>query len=151
MKKVALAEQMLVADKGATMDEIIAATGGPQYNVLRKLEARGYRIRKLKEDRATRYWAEPPKTHYFQLHVAPNGQTTLPRPLRDRLGVAAGGKLEAVVEGDRIAIRPKTRSITELFGILHRPGMRARTLEEIEAGIAAGAVESALGRKAGKK
>ena len=39
--KSTLAEQMLTAQSGATMDEIIAATGGPQYNVLRKLEARG--------------------------------------------------------------------------------------------------------------
>ena len=44
-----LAEQLLTQPGGATMAEIIAAAGGPQYNVLKKLEARGYRIRKIKE------------------------------------------------------------------------------------------------------
>ena len=39
--KSTLAEQMLTAQSGATMDEIIAATGGPQYNVLRILRGAG--------------------------------------------------------------------------------------------------------------
>jgi hypothetical protein len=46
-----LAERMLTQSAGATMTEIIAAVGGPQYNVLKKLEARGYSIRKVKESR----------------------------------------------------------------------------------------------------
>lgn len=151
MTKTVIAEQMLIAEKGATMDEIIAATGGPQYNVLKTLEARGYRIRKAKEGKITRYWADPPASYRFALNVAPNGQTTLPKPLRDRLGVSSGGKLEAVVEGERISIQPKTRSITSLFGMLHRPGMTAKTLEEIEEGIIAGATERAFRGKAPKR
>jgi len=57
-----IAEQMMTRPDGATMDEIVAATGGPQYNVLRRLEGRGYRIRKVKEGRATRYFAKAPAT-----------------------------------------------------------------------------------------
>jgi antitoxin PrlF len=147
MNRTVKAEQMLVAPTGATMDEIIAATGGPQYNVLRNLEARGYRIRKAKQGKSTRYWAEPPASYVYQLNVAPNGQTTLPKPLRDKLGISSGGRLEARVEGEQISIHPKTRSIKELFGMLHRPGMRPRTLEEIDDAIAEGAIESALGRR----
>ncbi len=49
------AERLLIRPAGATMDELIAATGGPQYNVLRRLEARGYAVRKLREGRVTRY------------------------------------------------------------------------------------------------
>ncbi len=54
------AERLMTRPDGATMDEIVAVTGGPQYNVLRRLEGRGYRIRKVKEGRATRYFAAPP-------------------------------------------------------------------------------------------
>lgn len=36
------AEKLLTSAEGATMDELIAATGGPQYNLLRRLEAQGY-------------------------------------------------------------------------------------------------------------
>ncbi|MGA8155242.1 MAG: hypothetical protein WB822_03315, partial [Rhodoplanes sp.] len=80
-----LAEQLLVRPEGATMDEIVAATGGPQYNVLRKLEGRGYRIRKVKEGRATRYFATPPDAPSFEATITSKGQVTIPQDVRDRL------------------------------------------------------------------
>ena len=55
-----IAEQMMTRPDVATVDEIVAATGGPQYNVLRRLEGRGYRIRKVKEGRATRFLSSSP-------------------------------------------------------------------------------------------
>ncbi len=55
-----VAERLMTRPSGATMDEMVAATGGPQYNILKKLEGRGYRIRKVKEGKATRYFATPP-------------------------------------------------------------------------------------------
>lgn len=145
------AEKLFSRPEGATMNEVLRATGDYQYNVLRRLEAKGYLVRKKREGRATRYWVTPPVTRAFDLKVAPNGQTTLPKPLRVRLGVATGGQLEAVVDGDHIALRPRTRSLDELFGILRRPGARPKTADEIEAGIAAGAIESALGEKVGQR
>jgi hypothetical protein len=42
-----LAEQLLARPEGASMQEIIAATGRPQYNVLARLEGRGWRVRKV--------------------------------------------------------------------------------------------------------
>ena len=58
-----LAERLVTQPNGATMAEIVAATGGPQYNVLKRLEARGYRLRKVKEGKETRYFAEPRPHH----------------------------------------------------------------------------------------
>jgi bifunctional DNA-binding transcriptional regulator/antitoxin component of YhaV-PrlF toxin-antitoxin module len=149
MKKSAVAEQMLTAPSGATMDEIIAATGGPQYNVLRKLEAKGYRIRRAKEGRATRYWAEPPATLTYTLKVAPNGQTTLPKALRERLGVGHGGRLRVGMEDEgRAFVAREGRSIRDLFGILGRPPVRRGkgpvTLKEMDEAIAEAAVERFL-------
>lgn len=139
-----IAEQLLSRSGGASMDEIIAATGGPQYNVLRRLKAKGYTIRTAKEGRATRYHAVAPGRPSHELTVSARGQVVLPKDMRERLGIAAGGKVRAEIDGDKVVIARKTTSIADLAGLLHRPGMRARSLEEIEAGIAAGAVESAM-------
>ena len=77
-----LAERLLARPNGATMAEIIAATGGPQYNVLKKLEGRGYRIRKVKEGKETRYFAEPPAAPFYEATITSKGQVTIPKELR---------------------------------------------------------------------
>lgn len=145
------AEALFSRPEGATMDEVIAATGGPQYNVLRRLEAKGCTVRKVREGRGTRYFVVPPANPSYELTVSQRGQVVLPKELRDRLGVSAGGKLEAHIDGERIVIHPKTRSITELFGMLHRPERRPLTLEEMDDAIAEGAIESTLGSKARRR
>src|SRR5580700_8725337 len=89
----AQAEKLLTSTQGATMDELIAATGGPQYNLLRRLEAQGYKIRKVKEGRATRYRAVAPRETAFEMQVSRKGQITLPKDIRERLGVRGGGRL----------------------------------------------------------
>lgn len=40
----------------------------------------------------------------------------------------------------RLEVMPRTIHVEKLFGLLHRKGEKAATLEEIEAGIATGAV-----------
>jgi hypothetical protein len=77
-----LAEQLVTQPQGATMAEIIAATGGPRYNVLKSLEARGYRLRKVKEGKETRYFAEPPASPSYEATVTGKGQITLPKEVR---------------------------------------------------------------------
>ena len=139
-----MAERLFVRSEGATMDEVIAATGGPQYNVLRRLEAKGCKVRKIREGRGTRYFVTPPANPSYDLTVSAKGQVVLPKALRDELRIGAGGKLKAEMQGDKIVLSAQSNSIMDLFGILHRPGMRPRTLEEIEEGIAAGAIESAM-------
>ena len=86
-----MAERLLTAPAGATMDEIVAATGGPQYNVLRRLEGRGYTVRKVKEGRVTRYFAEPPPAPSFEAN-------------RDEQGAGHDPK------GDSRAARPYARA-----------------------------------------
>ena len=144
------AETLFVRPEGATMDEVIAATGGPQYNVLRRLEAKGYTVRKVREGRATRYFAQPPANPSYDLTVSERGQVVLPKDLRDRLGISAGGKLEARVEVGGITIRAKTRGIADLIGMLHRPGMRPLSLDEMDNAIAEGVTERATGTRTRK-
>lgn len=142
-----LAEQLLTRPGGATMAEIIAATGGPQYNVLKKLQARGYRMRKVKEGNATRYFAEPPAVQSYEAAMTRNGQVTIPKGVRECLGAGAGGKVRFDVEQDnRVVLRATGPSLLDLVGILPKP-KRAMTLEEMDEAIARGAIARYLRSK----
>ena len=135
-----IAERMLARPEGATMAELIAATGGPQYNLLKRLKATGRTIRETREGRQTRYRLVSEQPNRL-LGVSGKGQITLPKEWRDRLGVEATGAVVASLGEDEIVLRRKTRSIHDLVGILHRPGMRAATVEEMDEAIARAVTE----------
>jgi len=150
-KKTDIAEQMFVRAEGATMQEIIAATGGPQYNKLKQLEGLGYVIRRDKDGDATRYFARPPKTARFAVTLTEKGQVTIPRQVRERLHLRSGHKVEFVVEGeDRAVMRPAGARLSDLAGILGRP-KRKITLEEMDEGIRQAAVDRYLRAVGAKK
>lgn len=70
--------------------------------------------------------------------VTDKGQVTLPKALRDRLGIQPGSKVEfAVLADDTVRMRVLTRGSAGLFGLLAVPGEATRSLEEIDAGVAA--------------
>lgn len=145
-----VAERLFTQASGATMPEIIAATGGPQYNVLRGLEARGYRVRKVKEGRGTRYFAEAPAAPSCEATVTSKGQVTLPKELRERLRLREGDKVRFTAEqGGRIVVARAGHSIRDMFGILGKPP-RSLTLKEMDEVIRQAAVDRflrAVGRK----
>jgi len=60
------------------------------------------------------------------------GQITLPKAVRDALGLKAGDKVEFEYVDGRFVIRPLNRSALELAGVLHRPGMKALSVEEMD-------------------
>jgi len=60
------------------------------------------------------------------------GQITLPKEIRDRLGLKRGDRVRFVIEDDgRVRLLPAKRDISELVGILPRP-KRALSLEELD-------------------
>jgi AbrB family looped-hinge helix DNA binding protein len=133
------------------MDEIIAATGGPQYNVLRKLEGRGYRIRKVKEGRATRYFATPPAAPSFEATLTGKGQVTIPQEVRERLRLRSGRKVRFTIEdAGRAVLTPVHTRLGDLAGILGK-SPRSATLEEMDAAIRNGAVGRYRRAVGGKK
>lgn len=74
--------------------------------------------------------------------ITSKGQLTLPKEVRDRLGLHPGDKLEFLFSPDgRLVVMPRTIHVEKLFGLLHREGEKAASLDDIEAGIAAGAVK----------
>lgn len=71
--------------------------------------------------------------------ITSKGQVTLPKEVRDSLGVSAGDRINFVRAPDgRYAIVPASRSVTHLRGVGPRPAT-AVTLDEMEAAIQAGA------------
>jgi antitoxin PrlF len=46
--------------------------------------------------------------------ISSKGQVTVPRGIRDRLGLSAGDQVEFAIDGDRTVIRP-ARSTTKVF------------------------------------
>lgn len=80
-----------------------------------------------------------------QATMTSKGQITVPKDVRDDLGLQAGSKVMFVKLGPgHYRIVARTGRIEDLFGILHRPGQPALTIEEINEGIAAGAAESGM-------
>lgn len=72
--------------------------------------------------------------------VTSKGRLTVPKEIRDHLGITAGDKLDFHIEVDgRVVVRAAKRSILELKGLLHRPGRAPLTLAEMDRAIAEGA------------
>jgi antitoxin PrlF len=141
--KAVRAESLLLRPEGATMDEIIAATGGPQYNVLRRLKARGYRVTTTKEGRVTRYFAGAAPAHLESR--LKDGKLTLPGPVRQHLGLREGDQVKFTVQDETVQVHRKQVSIRDLYGILPRPA-KALTIEEMDEAIREAVVKKVLGR-----
>lgn len=138
-----IAERLLARPEGATMDEIVGATGGPQYNLLRRLQARGWLIRKVKEGQTTRYFAEPPAAPAWEATMTSKGQVTIPKEVRERLRLRTGQKLRFTLEdGGHVVLTPTGNRLSDLFGVGKPP--RSATLEEMDEAVRKRAVERYL-------
>jgi antitoxin PrlF len=60
------------------------------------------------------------------------GQVTVPREIRDRLGLVAGDKMAFTMLSDgTVVMRPKTRRLADLAGSLTRPGQPKVAVEDM--------------------
>jgi AbrB family looped-hinge helix DNA binding protein len=63
------------------------------------------------------------------------GQTTIPKDVRDHLGLRPGDRIEFVLTEDKtVLLKPATRPVTDLRGFLPKPA-RPVTIEEMKAAI----------------
>ena len=75
--------------------------------------------------------------------ITAKGQTTIPKAIRQHLGLKAGDKVKFFVHPDgTVVLLPKV-PVSTLRGILPRPS-RTATIEEISEAAAAGATERYL-------
>ena len=72
--------------------------------------------------------------------ITSKGQTTIPKAVRDRLGLLSGDKIDFVFDaGGQLVIKPRTVHVHDLFGILKPKNGRIATLEDMENAINEGA------------
>lgn len=80
--------------------------------------------------------------------VTDKGQITLPKAIRDRLGIRPGSKVEFDVQADEtIRLRVLSRGSAGLFGLLAVPGEAVRSPQEIEACVTAAVNDRARVRR----
>ena len=71
------------------------------------------------------------------------GQVTIPKEVRDDLGLETGSTVLFVKLGEgNYRLVARTGQIQDLGGLLHRPGRAPLSIEELNAGIADAAAES---------
>ncbi|MEH2194054.1 MAG: AbrB/MazE/SpoVT family DNA-binding domain-containing protein [Nostoc sp.] len=71
--------------------------------------------------------------------ITTKGQVTIPKQIRDYLNLDTGSKVDFVIdENGIVTLIPLNISVQSLSGILHRPGMKSATLEEMETAIREG-------------
>ena len=77
----------------------------------------------------------------LQSKIFANGSTTLPKPVREALGVEAGDTVRYVISEKGVQVS-RTHSDRELAGMLVREGQAPVSLDAMETAIAKGAIES---------
>ena len=77
----------------------------------------------------------------LQSKVFANGSTTLPKIVRDALGLKAGDTVRYVISEQGVQVL-RTRSVHELAGMLARDEQAAVSLGEMQDTITRGAIES---------
>ena len=64
------------------------------------------------------------------------GQVTIPKAVRDHLKLETGARVDFVIEGDgTVVLRPMTRHVRELAGLLYRPGRRPVSVQDLDESV----------------
>ena len=71
----------------------------------------------------------------MQATITSKGQVTLPKPIRDKLHLRPGDKIDFRLEGDVLRVTPVTAPVTQLKGMVPKPAVPV-SLQEMDAAIA---------------
>ncbi len=68
--------------------------------------------------------------------VTSKGQITIPKSVRDRLMLESGHKVDFVLteQGD-VLLRPVTKRVDDIFGVLHKLGQKPLSPREMDVAI----------------
>lgn len=62
------------------------------------------------------------------------GQVTIPKVVRDSLHLHAGDKVDFIITGDgEVIVKPITKKVDDVFGILHKEGRETVSIERMNA------------------
>src|SRR5690349_12287374 len=75
--------------------------------------------------------------------VTSKGQTTVPKEVRDFLGLEEGTQMEWILDDDKVTVKPRKLRAIDLAGILGPPpsGVKNTTIEEMNQAIGDAIVE----------
>ncbi len=76
--------------------------------------------------------------------ITSKGQTTLPKAVREALGVETGDRVRYAIMADGKVMMMPAKPVSRLFGMLKYDGPPV-SLEDMDRGIVEGAIESAMG------
>ena len=64
------------------------------------------------------------------------GQVTIPKTVREHLKLETGARVDFVIEGDgTVVLKPVTRDVSDLAGLLHRLGRRPVSVRQMDDAI----------------
>ena len=82
------------------------------------------------------------KKESFVGRMTSKGQTTVPKEVRDYLGLSEGAQVEWIVEDGKATVRPRTLRAVDLAGFLGKPpGGLGLKIEEMDDVIAEAVIE----------
>lgn len=67
--------------------------------------------------------------------ITTKGQVTIPKSVRDSLHLNTGDKIEIIVKDGEAVIRPISKKVDDLFGILKRPNQKSLSVDEMNQAI----------------
>ncbi len=71
-----------------------------------------------------------------QTTLTSKGQVTIPKNIRDFMGLHASDKIEFVItDKNEVLLKPITKKVDDVFGVLHKPGKVAVSVEDMDAAI----------------
>nr|VFJ75836.1 MAG: looped-hinge helix DNA binding domain-containing protein, AbrB family [Candidatus Kentron sp. FW] len=69
--------------------------------------------------------------------VTSKGQITIPKSVRDALHLQVGDRVAFVVHGQGALLTPISKSVDEVFGMLKKPDIPPRTVQEMNEAVRA--------------
>jgi antitoxin PrlF len=64
------------------------------------------------------------------------GQTVIPKPIRDFLGLHSGDTVDFIIQNENtVLLKPASQDIRKLKGLLHKPGRKPVTLEAMHKAV----------------
>ena len=77
--------------------------------------------------------------------VTSKGQTTVPKEVRDFLGLSEGAQMEWILEDGKATVKPRTKRAVDLAGILgDPPSGKSLAVEDMDDAVADAVVERFL-------
>ena len=67
--------------------------------------------------------------------ITTKGQVTIPKSIRESLQLHSGDKIEIIIKDGGAIIRPLSKKVDDLFGILKRPNQKSVSVDEMNKSI----------------